>query len=148
MSTLVIQLILIRHMAKHFVFVNPRNPRLPLMQVMLKCGDISNLPRPFELAEAWRDVFCHESLRQGDLEMVNRIEYTSFPNDRGHLDKPKFGIRFYPVVCLRLYVGVARASGKRRTGPVEPRNLEGGRHRGCTEEGCPPPSCSLSNQEW
>jgi hypothetical protein len=83
--------------------------RLMLMQVILKCGDISNVSRPFELADKWCDVLCEEFFRQGDLEMANGMEYTSPLNDREHLDKPKSQIGFYTFVCLPLYQLAARA---------------------------------------
>jgi hypothetical protein len=121
--TLLIQLILITDMAKHFEFLKAlgaeldkgpldmenENHRLMLMQVMLKCGDISNVARPFELANKWCDVLCEEFFRQGDLEMANGMEYTSPLNDREHLDKPKSQIGFYTFVCLPLFQVAARA---------------------------------------
>ena len=123
MWTLIIQLILITDMAKHFDFLknlnaeldkenfdleDPKN-RLMLMQVLLKCGDISNVSRPFELADKWCDVLCEEFFRQGDLEMASGMEYTSPLNDREHLDKPKSQIGFYTFVCLPLFKVAARA---------------------------------------
>jgi GAF domain-containing protein len=123
MWTLVIQLILVTDMAKHFDFVKNLNAtlekgpvdlednehRVMLMQVMLKCGDISNVSRPFELADKWCDVLCEEFFRQGYLEMANGMEYTSPLNDRKQLDKPKSQIGLYTFVCLPLYVVAARA---------------------------------------
>jgi hypothetical protein len=123
MWTLIIQLILITDMAKHFEFLKNLNAeldkgpldmenydhRLALMQAMLKCGDISNVSRPFELADKWCDVLCEEFFRQGDLEMATGMEYTSPLNDREHLDKPKSQIGFYTFVCLPLYQVGARA---------------------------------------
>ncbi|OHT13174.1 3'5'-cyclic nucleotide phosphodiesterase family protein [Tritrichomonas foetus] len=123
MWTLIIQLILITDMAKHFDFLknlnaeldkgpadleNPEH-RLMLMQAVLKCADISNVSRPFELADKWCDVLCEEFFRQGDLESANGMEYTSPLNDREHLDKPKSQIGFYTFVCLPLYKVAARA---------------------------------------
>jgi hypothetical protein len=80
-------------MAKHFDFGKAFNAqddkhRPLLMQVMLKCGDGSNVCRPFEPADKWCDVLCEEFFRQGDLEMANGMEHTSPLNDREHLDKP------------------------------------------------------------
>jgi hypothetical protein len=83
--------------------------RLALMQVMLKCGDISNVSRPFELADKWCDVLCEEFFRQGELESTSGMEYTSPLNDRAHLDKPKSQIGFYTFVCLPLYQAAAKA---------------------------------------
>ncbi|KAK8888732.1 hypothetical protein M9Y10_033466 [Tritrichomonas musculus] len=123
MWNLIFQLILITDMAKHFNFLKeisadldkdghydmtkPEN-RLKVMQLILKCGDISNVSRPFELADKWCDVLCEEFFRQGDLEKANGMEYTSTNNDREHLDKPKSQIGFYTFVCLPLYQLAAR----------------------------------------
>jgi hypothetical protein len=123
MWTLIIHLILITDMAKHFEFLKAANAamdegplnmdnaehRLIAMQLLLKCGDVSNVARPFDLADKWCDVLCEEFFRQGDLEMANGMEYTSPLNDREHLDKPKSQIGFYTFVCLPLYVTAARA---------------------------------------
>lgn len=123
MWTLIIDLILITDMAKHFDFLKSVNAeldkgplnmedeshRLMVMQAILKCGDISNVSRPFELANRWCDVLCEEFFRQGDLEMASGMEYTSPLNDRAHLDKPKSQIGFYTFVCLPLYEVAARA---------------------------------------
>lgn len=124
MWTLIIQLILITDMAKHFDFLKAANAeldngpldtqkpehRLILMQAILKCGDISNVSRPFKLADKWCDVLCEEFFRQGDLEMAQGMEYTSPLNDREHLDKPKSQIGFYTFVCLPLFQLAARAA--------------------------------------
>ncbi|KAK8891910.1 hypothetical protein M9Y10_029132 [Tritrichomonas musculus] len=123
MWNLIIQLILITDMAKHFDFLKMVNGdidkdgpydesdaqnRLKIMQCILKCGDISNVSRPFELADKWCDVLCEEFFRQGDLELASGMEYTSPLNDREHLDKPKSQIGFYTFVCLPLYQTAAR----------------------------------------
>ncbi|OHS96011.1 3'5'-cyclic nucleotide phosphodiesterase family protein [Tritrichomonas foetus] len=122
MWSLVINLILATDMARHFDLLkqfnalkdedtfsmeNPEH-RLLIMQLVLKCGDVSNVSRPFELADKWCDVLCEEFFRQGDLEMANGMEYTSPLNDRAHLDKPKSQIGFYTFVCLPLYQTTAR----------------------------------------
>lgn len=123
MWTLVISLILATDMARHFDLLKQFNGlfdseqfslddpehRLLLMQLVLKCGDISNVSRPFELADKWCDVLCEEFFRQGDLEMANGMEYTSPLNDRSHLDKPKSQIGFYTFVCLPLFQATAKA---------------------------------------
>jgi hypothetical protein len=117
----VIRLILITDMAAHFQFlgtlkdimqsgglkVEDSEHRMIAMQGILKCGDISNVSRPFDLADKWCTVLCEEFFRQGDLEMANGMEYTSPLNDREHLDKPKSQIGFYTFVCLPLYEAVA-----------------------------------------
>ena len=123
MWTIFIQLILATDMARHFDILKKfdelyksgkfsmEDPeqRVLVMQMILKTGDISNVARPFELADKWCDVLCEEFFRQGDLEMANGMEYTSPLNDRSHLDKPKSQIGFYTFVCLPLYQAVAKA---------------------------------------
>jgi len=119
----IISLILATDMARHFELVKSftslldngefsmDNPdvRLQLMQLMLKCGDISNVARPFEIADKWCDVLCEEFFRQGDLEQASGMEYSSPLNDRASLNKPKSQIGFYSFVCLPLFQVVARA---------------------------------------
>ncbi|KAK8890414.1 hypothetical protein M9Y10_035190 [Tritrichomonas musculus] len=118
----IIKLILSTDMAKHYAILKSANElldkgpfdmtnpehRVTTMQLVLKCADISNVSRPFELANKWCDVLCEEFFRQGDLEMTNGMEYTSPLNDRAHLDKPKSQIGFYTYVCLPLYETTAR----------------------------------------
>jgi hypothetical protein len=119
----IIALILGTDMAKHFTFLKEVNEvlnegpldltspakRLYLMGLILKCGDISNVSRPFELADKWCDVLCEEFFRQGDLEKTQGMEYSSPLNDREHLDKAKSQIGFYQFVCVPLYETTARA---------------------------------------
>jgi hypothetical protein len=120
---MIIKLVLSTDMAKHFTFLKEVNEKLDngplfsnnpvdrmvLMDLVLKCADISNVARPFELADKWCDVLCEEFFRQGELEKTQGMEYTSALNDRAHLDKPKSQIGFYQFVCLPLYETAARA---------------------------------------
>lgn len=121
--SIIISLILSTDMAKHHSFLQEANKRMDegpldsnspedrylMMELLLKCADISNVSRPFELANKWCDVLCEEFFRQGDLEKTAGMEYTSPLNDRAHLDKPKSQIGFYSFVCLPLYQTCARA---------------------------------------
>jgi hypothetical protein len=123
MWTMIIAMILSTDMAKHFPFLNetaakldkaPLDPTDPndryiMMNLILKCADISNVSRPFEMANKWCDVLCEEFFRQGELESTHGMEYTSPLNDRAHLDKAKSQIGFYTHVCLPLYQMGARA---------------------------------------
>jgi hypothetical protein len=83
--------------------------RVPLMPLMLKCGELSNVARPFELADKWCKVLCEEFFRHGGLEMASGMQYTSPLNDREQLDKPWSHIGFYTFVCPPLSVVAARA---------------------------------------
>lgn len=122
MWNLFIKLILATDMANHFELVkrctalldeNKLNfedseHRLLSMQLLLKVGDISNVSRPFELADKWCDILNNEFFRQGDLEKQTGIGLTSPLNDRDHSDKPKSQIGFYNFICLPLYNVVAK----------------------------------------
>ena len=113
-------------MAKHFDLLKEFNQifdnneftlennqhRVMLLQLILKCADISNVARTFDIADRWCDVLCEEFFRQGDLEKASGREYTSALNDREHLDKPKSQIGFYTFVCLPLFEATAKAVPK------------------------------------
>ncbi|EAY20657.1 3'5'-cyclic nucleotide phosphodiesterase family protein [Trichomonas vaginalis G3] len=119
---LVINLILATDMAKHFTILQEfntlidgktfsmenENHRHLLLQLIIKVGDLSNVSRPFDLANRWCAVLCEEFFRQGDLEMARGMQYSSALNDREHLNKEKSQIGFYTSVCLPLYQSVAK----------------------------------------
>jgi hypothetical protein len=121
--TMMISLILSTDIAKHFPFLKEAGERLDkgpldksnakdrylMLDLILKCGDISNVSRPFDMANRWCDVLCEEFFRQGELEATHGMEYTSPLNDRAHLDKPKSQIGFYTFVCLPLHQMAAQA---------------------------------------
>lgn len=118
----IIQLILATDMANHFKLVketseivdkaefdiNKPEHRLLSMKLLLKVGDISNVSRPFQIADKWCDILCEEFFRQGDNEKSLGIGLTSPLNDRLNSDKPKSQIGFYNFVCLPLYQVVAK----------------------------------------
>jgi hypothetical protein len=87
---------------------NPEH-RLLVMQMLLKVADISNVSRPFDVADKWCDVLCEEFFRQGDNEKEQGIGLTSPLNDRENANKPKSQIGFYNFICIPLYQAVARA---------------------------------------
>ena len=122
MWNLFIKLILATDMARHFELVKeaqtlldeekwsidvPEN-RILALQLILKVADISNVSRPFDLANKWCDILNQEFFRQGDLEKSNGIGLTSPLNDRENSDKPKSQIGFYCFICLPLYQVLAR----------------------------------------
>jgi hypothetical protein len=110
-------------MAKHFDLLNNfsyvlehgqptmQNPgyRLGLIEMFMKCGDVSNVARPFELADKWSDGVCEEFFKQGDLEAAEGMDYTSSLKDREHLDRQKSQIGFYEFICLPLFEAMAKA---------------------------------------
>ncbi|EAY20892.1 3'5'-cyclic nucleotide phosphodiesterase family protein [Trichomonas vaginalis G3] len=121
--SLIIQYILATDMARHFEILKRFNDiydggdftmqrhdhRVMLLYMILKCGDISNVSRPFELADRWCDVLCEEFFRQGDLEQAQGMAYTSDLNDRSHLDKSKSQIGFYTYVTLPMFQAAGKA---------------------------------------
>jgi hypothetical protein len=122
MWNLFISLILATDMVRHFELVKEAQTlldnglfdmtnakhRVMAMKLILKVADISNVSRPFEIADKWCDILCAEFFRQGDLEIEQGIGLTSPLNDREHVDKPKSQIGFYNFICLPLYQVVAR----------------------------------------
>jgi len=119
---LFIKLVLATDMAKHFEIVKKTNAlfdegkfsitdpehRVLSMQLLIKMADISNVSRPFNIADKWCDILMQEFFRQGDLEKSTGIGLTSPLNDREHPDKPKSQIGFYNFICLPLYQVVIR----------------------------------------
>jgi len=118
----IIKLILATDMAHHFKMVKENSLaldenrfalktdecRLTAMQLILKVADISNVSRPFEIAEKWCDILLEEFFRQGDTEKANGQELSSPLNDRENVDKPKGQIGFYNFICIPLYQLAAR----------------------------------------
>ena len=118
----IISMILSTDMAHHFKLVkhandimdagpvNLANPvhRLMAMTMLMKVSDISNVCRPFEIADQWCDVLCEEFWRQGDMEKAQGLPISSPLNERGTGNKPKGQIGFYNFVCIPLYQAIAR----------------------------------------
>jgi hypothetical protein len=77
--------------------------RLTAMTLLMKCGDISNVARPFEIAERWCDILCEEFWRQGDREKELGLAISSPLNDRANTNKPQGQVGFYNFICLPLY---------------------------------------------
>jgi 3',5'-cyclic-nucleotide phosphodiesterase len=119
---LFIKIILSTDMAKHFELVKKAQAavdegtfdmsndeyRLLGLQLIMKVSDISNVSRPFEIADKWCDILNEEFFHQGDLEKQSGIGLTSPLNDRETSNKPKSQIGFYNFICLPLYTVVAR----------------------------------------
>lgn len=110
-------LILATDMGRHFELVkraqtalssgnfSHSDPELRLLdqEIIMKVADISNVARPFSLADSWCDILNEEFFHQGDLEKAAGIPFTSPLNDREHSNKPKSQIGFYTFICLPLY---------------------------------------------
>ncbi|CAM1299145.1 PDE7B (predicted) [Pycnogonum litorale] len=48
-----------------------------LLQIAMKCADISNPCRPWEISKKWSDKVCEEFFRQGDYERDLKLPVTS-----------------------------------------------------------------------
>ena len=122
MWSTVISLILATDMAKHFDIVKEAENmverdeswekseinRLLVMKLLIKCADISNVARKFDIADQWCDILCEEFFRQGKLEKVKGLKYASSARKREELDKESSQIAFYTSVCLPLFEVTAR----------------------------------------
>jgi GAF domain-containing protein len=126
--TLMIKLILATDMVYHFrlvrevthlldgpgVDMNDPDQRLLMMQMLLKTADISNVSRPFKIADKWCDVLEEEIIQQSDKKQGQGLDSTlstSPPKDREHTthsNRPKMQIGFYNFICIPLYSAVAR----------------------------------------
>jgi hypothetical protein len=90
--------------------INLLNPahRLLAMVLMMKLANVSNVSRPFEIAERWCDALCEEFWREGDLEAAQGMAVSSPLNERGIGSKARGQIGFYEVVCIPLYTVIVR----------------------------------------
>ncbi|EAY02473.1 3'5'-cyclic nucleotide phosphodiesterase family protein [Trichomonas vaginalis G3] len=118
----IIHLILATDMAKHFKLIKEmndtissrnldmesENDRLCCMEMIMKVADISNVSRPFFIADKWCDVLQDEFWRQGDMEKQHELSYSSPLMSREGQNKAKGQIGFYKAVCIPLYSLVAR----------------------------------------
>ena len=119
----VIKMILATDMAHHFKLLKNANDimdqgpinlsneahKMMSMTMLMKVSDISNVSRPFEIADEWCDVLSEEFWRQGDMEKAQGLELSSPLNDRECANsKPKGQIGFYNFICIPLYQAIAR----------------------------------------
>ncbi|KAH0793463.1 3'5'-cyclic nucleotide phosphodiesterase family protein [Histomonas meleagridis] len=118
----IITMILATDMAHHFKLLKNANDimdqgpinlaneshRIMAMTMLMKVADISNVSRPFPIADKWCDVLSEEFWRQGDCELAHGLEISSNLNDRNNKQKAKGQIGFYTFVCIPLYQAMAR----------------------------------------
>jgi hypothetical protein len=119
---LIINLILITDMAKHFSFLTEVNHRLEegplfhnnpderalLMQLLLKCADLCDLARPRGIDKLC-NCLCEEFFKQGDIDNTPEMAFTSPDKDRANIDKENSERAVYQYVCLPLFETTARA---------------------------------------
>ncbi|KAF3484184.1 Phosphodiesterase [Arthroderma uncinatum] len=86
-----------------------REYRVLLCALVIKCADISNVARPFNVAEQWTDVLLQEFANQGEMEVNIGIETALFggPPELGNfIKKAKGQVGFMDIFCLPLFDGV------------------------------------------
>ena len=76
--------------------------RIDLMKIIMKCADISNITRPFQIAKKWAKNCVNEFFVQGDLEKEKQLP-VGILNDRNNLNFPKSQIGFVDFVAGTLF---------------------------------------------
>ena len=119
---LLVQTILATDMSNHFSIISIFESRIGtgrlsnenaedkmlLMRVMMKCSDISNLSRPFDIAKKWANACINEFFSQGDLEKKKGMPISPLM-DRNNLDFPKSQMDFGKFVVAPIFKLLASA---------------------------------------
>lgn len=69
-----------------------------ILQIALKCADISNPCRPWEISRKWSQKVCEEFFRQGDYELKLGLPLTALC-DRSSSSVPKIQSGEYNRLC-------------------------------------------------
>ncbi|QGA20623.1 hypothetical protein EYB26_008329 [Talaromyces marneffei] len=78
--------------------------------LIIKCADISNVARPWKIAEQWTNLLQEEFAHQGEIEKEIGMETALFggPPELGNMQKLSLGqINFMSIFALPLFEGVA-----------------------------------------
>uniref|UniRef100_A0A1B6DNV8 PDEase domain-containing protein n=2 Tax=Clastoptera arizonana TaxID=38151 RepID=A0A1B6DNV8_9HEMI len=73
-----------------------------ILQIALKCADISNPCRPWDVSRKWSQKVCEEFFRQGDYERKLNLPVTSLC-DRHSTSVPKIQAGFFRFVVAPLF---------------------------------------------
>ena len=73
-----------------------------ILQIALKCADISNPCRPWDVSRKWSQKVCEEFFRQGDYERQLNLPVTSLC-DRHTTSIPKIQAGFFRFVVSPLF---------------------------------------------
>ncbi|XP_024940687.1 uncharacterized protein LOC107267581 isoform X2 [Cephus cinctus] len=73
-----------------------------VLQIALKCADISNPCRPWDISRKWSHKVCEEFFRQGDYERQLNLPVTPLCN-RYTTSIPKIQVGFFKFVVAPLY---------------------------------------------
>ncbi|ORY00083.1 HD-domain/PDEase-like protein [Basidiobolus meristosporus CBS 931.73] len=83
-----------------------RSHRLRLLEMLMKCADISNTVRPLHLARVWSDLIQEEMFNQGDEERDIQLPVSAF-GDRENPQQPRLAITFADFVATPLFKAIA-----------------------------------------
>ncbi|XP_068087727.1 3',5'-cyclic-AMP phosphodiesterase 7B isoform X2 [Hyperolius riggenbachi] len=81
-----------------------------MLQIALKCADICNPCRVWELSKQWSERVCEEFYRQGDLERKFGLEVSPLCNQQKD-SIPSIQVGFITYIAEPLFVEWARFSG-------------------------------------
>lgn len=112
----VITTILATDMAHHFEFLakfqtrtqtgplskESKDDKQQLINIILKCADVSNAVRPFRVAKTWANRLIEEFLYQGDQERAQGLAISPLM-DRSSLDKEQMQVNFIDYIAGPLY---------------------------------------------
>lgn len=90
------------YLAKDTLDMRKQEDRHFILQIALKCADISNPCRPWEISKKWSQKVCEEFFRQGDYERQLNLPVTSLC-DRYSTSVPKIQVGFFKFVVTPLF---------------------------------------------
>ncbi|KAG7203506.1 hypothetical protein KM043_013562 [Ampulex compressa] len=91
-----------RYLDENFLEMNRPEDRHFILQIALKCADISNPCRPWDISRKWSYIVCEEFFRQGDYERRLNLPVTPLC-DRHTTSIPKIQVGFFKFVVTPLY---------------------------------------------
>ncbi|XP_026742380.1 uncharacterized protein LOC113504323 isoform X2 [Trichoplusia ni] len=90
-----------RHLDTNTLDMKNSEHRQLVLQIALKCADISNPCRPWEISKKWSLKVCEEFFRQGDYERQLNLPVTALC-DRHNTSIPKIQTGFFKFVVTPL----------------------------------------------
>lgn len=90
------------YLTKETLDMRKQDDRHFILQIALKCADISNPCRPWDISKKWSQKVCEEFFRQGDYERQLNLPVTSLC-DRYSTSVPKIQVGFFKFVVTPLF---------------------------------------------
>jgi hypothetical protein len=73
-----------------------------IASMILKCADISNVVKPFQIAKKWAEILCNEFFLQGDIERAKGLEVSPLM-DRDSVVMPQMQLGFINSICFPIF---------------------------------------------